>query len=1432
MKISKIMIVSLLLLAVMTLGAVSATDELTANETQDSLELSVDDADIITDDDIGGEILSDDEKEDVEYEDPYLPDVRAGPEYSYEEYYDDFNFRISFYAEGDYSILVDGDEVNSGTVDYDDIEFDLSTLDLTYGIHDLKFIYSGDDGHNGFTYEDQFEYYYFKVTVPENVTLGDWYNDRILCYIAKDLEGDLTVLINGEEFYKESIRDAVYNEDEDHYSISFNVPLDGLDFGEYDYTITYSGDENWENFTKKGSFVVDGYLFDVNNNEIDDDNTIYYGDELTFDIYLPADACENVTLIANGQEYVIELDDGNAYYDFSDLKCGENNLTFTYEDSKYPKKTVNYIFEVMGRINVPEEYYIAYNSGANINITLPKDAKGNLKVYAYEYDGEDYVIGDEIASVALVDGKAQIPISTWALGTYELFVTYDGEDYGVVDEELGRYVIPDVNYPKGIWTESEDPYKVIVTSPSDALGDLTVSIYTAIDDEDYLEPDEFICEIYANKAKGVVEVELPDDLEIGTYALSVDYSEEYDSLTKYYYIRVDDVDPNWEIEVDIPEVLVKYYEDDNFLDYRPNNLPDGIDGLLEFFVDGEWKGDCELNDYGDDFEVGYGSLSFGNHTWELKYSQGSYYLPTSVSGTFEVSFANIPDVVTPDYNIFIDLGYQYEGKVTFYLNGTKVYQGDLDYGQCEIELDLKLYETYDYKLVYAGDDEHDGITLSGSFYVSYPFRAYFAGEDYYSPYSKSYDLFIELPEDAYGNVTVIVDDKEYEADVEEGRACVSLEDLERDNSYPVTVKYSGYGNYTADEITVTIDIGGFAIVGSYSDDDDEDDEDEKLESVSLSMPEDASGNLIVENNGEVYKTAALDDGFAEIDLTDLPLGYNRIHAYYDGDDYDEYDEFWQTIKLLPEMEVYDELVSEDEDCTIEIELPGAKGQVAIYVDGDLNLTCDVVDGKVSAAISNLYGDEHVITFRYIGDEYYMLFVDYYDEDSGDIEYHEWWVFSGEKERSTPAINITYGEAVEGDEVSVTIEIPGATGSVIVNGEKYNLTDGKAVITVKDLVAGDLTIKGNYTGDDNFAEALIYKNIEVIPKRDAGLKVTGDAIKVGENATVSIQINKDATGKVTVDGKEVTIKDGKATYTMSNLAVGNHTVTVNFAGDKYFRAAKKTALIQVSKVELDPAVDPFAQDDNSGSNNPTYSIELPSDATGNLTVTVGNKTVTKELKDGKATVEVTDLPAGDYEAVVTYSGDDKYAPITKTENATVKVDPRIEAANVKALYLAGGKYQVTVYGDDGKAAANADVAFKVNGALFANVKTDENGTAAFDITQIPGTYTVVAEALGVSGSSKLTVKHVLKLKKVKVKRSAKKIVLTATLKKVNGKYLKKVKVTFRFNGKKFKKVKTNKKGVAKLTVKAKYLKNLKVGKKVKYQATYKKDTVKVKVKVKK
>ena len=74
------------------------------------------------------------------------------------------------------------------------------------------------------------------------------------------------------------------------------------------------------------------------------------------------------------------------------------------------------------------------------------------------------------------------------------------------------------------------------------------------------------------------------------------------------------------------------------------------------------------------------------------------------------------------------------------------------------------------------------------------------------------------------------------------------------------------------------------------------------------------------------------------------------------------------------------------------------------------------------------------------------------------------------------------------------------------------------------------------------------------------------------------------------------------------------------------------------------------------------ISLPSDATGTVTVQANGKTYTKDLVNGKATVT---LPGGNYNAVITYSGDDKYDGFTITKTVNVKKPVVKKASKITA-----------------------------------------------------------------------------------------------------------------------------------------------------------------------
>ena len=223
--------------------------------------------------------------------------------------------------------------------------------------------------------------------------------------------------------------------------------------------------------------------------------------------------------------------------------------------------------------------------------------------------------------------------------------------------------------------------------------------------------------------------------------------------------------------------------------------------------------------------------------------------------------------------------------------------------------------------------------------------------------------------------------------------------------------------------------------------------------------------------------------------------------------------------------------------------------------------------------------------------------------------------------------------------------------------------------------------------------------------------------------------------------------------------------------------------------------------------PTHTLVSPisvSIENGIDTIPLANVNVIVDLKenvDPELTISVANIEVGNAAIVLITTNS------TFTGTVAVQVANKNFTVNVK-----NGKGNVSVAGLD-VGTYTATATFAPNAFFISSVKS-----ATFKVTSKPVTPAKKANVI------KLT------LKKVKIKKSAKKLVLKATL-KINGKAVKGKKIIFKFKGKKYI-GKTTKKGVAKVTIKKKVLKKLKVGKKVTYRAKYSTKTVKKTVKVKK
>ena len=365
---------------------------------------------------------------------------------------------------------------------------------------------------------------------------------------------------------------------------------------------------------------------------------------------------------------------------------------------------------------------------------------------------------------------------------------------------------------------------------------------------------------------------------------------------------------------------------------------------------------------------------------------------------------------------------------------------------------------------------------------------------------------------------------------------------------------------------------------------------------------------------------------------------------------------------------------------------------------------------------------------------------------------------------------------------------------------------------------------NTVRDGIMAEILENESRETKEKQNVSLNVSDISIAIDENAEIPVTLPSNATGtvKVKLDNGEYvsSLLNGSCIIILPKLQSGNYSVKITYSGDDNYASNKTKINVHVKSASLN------AHDMVRGYNSDyDYQVKLI-DENGNG---ISNKLISFTVMsnqyyaitdgDGLASVKAN-LNAGTYNVTVS-------SAIAGNSTVTLKILKRFENnSNLNVYYASNANYKVRIIGDDGNPETEGQNVTVLIDNKMKSYKTDKNGfiTVEIDKNFKVGTHTIKIQYRNASVKNKVAVKHLLALKSATVKKSAKKLVLTANLAKVNGKYLKNKKITFKFNGKTYKS-NTNSKGIAKVTIKSSVLKMLKAGKKVSYQAIYLKDTVK-------
>lgn len=410
-------------------------------------------------------------------------------------------------------------------------------------------------------------------------------------------------------------------------------------------------------------------------------------------------------------------------------------------------------------------------------------------------------------------------------------------------------------------------------------------------------------------------------------------------------------------------------------------------------------------------------------------------------------------------------------------------------------------------------------------------------------------------------------------------------------------------------------------------------------------------------------------------------------------------------------------------------------------------------------------------------------------------------------------------------IDVSSEIPNSncTLSVYVDGQLYcstSFNNGHAsVVGISGLKVGAHKIRADITGDYNYTYTKgVYVYVDI---KGPGL------LNVGESGNFIVNF-PNANGKLTVDFGNVKVTgqfiNGTANIKIpSTLKVGHHDVYFIYNdGNNSFNVSESLYIEPVFNV-------PKTVTNGNGVIYMTLPYDEPN---GKLVVEIYNKkdkyVLSSKFVNKKASISLASINGGSYTVFPKYFDGSEWS-YHGTLDMTVN-NNKITASDLTMYYASSSAFKVKVTDYKGNIVKSKYVKFYIDGKYVKKVKTSKKGYATLKIGKAPGSYKITVKYGKVQITRNLTVKHAVTLKTVTVKKSAKKLVLKATL-KAGKKALKNKKVTFKFNGKTYK-VKTNKKGIAKVTIKKAVLKKLKVGKTVKYQATYGKDTVKKSTIVKK
>ena len=1005
-------------------------------------------------------------------------------------------------ASGNISISVDENEVYNQKVSIRGNYLILNELNLDDGIHSSLIKYSGDSKYAGFAENRTFEKTFLTLSLEDEDYVGEvQLRSSDSCVFYVNVDGGVTGRFKAYVDNKLVLDQKIDNGEERGYE----VYVKDISYGLHSYEVTYTGG-NHKNQVRKGMFNV-SYYFNV---IAFDDMNISIGDKVEFAVGTDEDekVYYNVSVNGKSKEYSSE------FVELSDFKLGENIVEFSCMHNSYVK-TIPFKVNVSPVLKVPTTLY--YQKPDNIVLIVDEYTRAKLDI---KIDGEDYKTAD------INNTKTLIMLDNLSLGKHVLTIN-------CTQENLINACSYSINVLPNIPTKFRvnELNNLTFIAPEEINGNLKI---TGIVNED----------VEVKNGSAVIPI---GNLEPGNYKLNITY----ENTTWQYCLTVYSTGPDWEMEINHRTKIHKYewmteIESQDF-GFTILNAPEEISGTFTFYHDGEYQFDVIAPLFDKTYAVPPKFNETGNHTVTIAYSGDDYFNPCNKS--FNYTITEFMDVYFENNCVYAVLPYDATGTITVKVNGKKfdsetlkADDEDFEYGIMHHYFNLQTLEkdkTYDVEVIYKGN--YGKLTIKQKFNKEVNIRLIEKSFEYNQDDELEFIMTTGLKKKA----TVTVDGEKFAYDRSYDRCYVDISKL-KPGIHNIMIYYPGDSLNPSKTFNDT-----FLIKAKISNPSSYEYSLNSKIKVSIDLPGDATGDLIVEINGSPYNSTALKDGKATILLPSKELGDYEYFAYYRGN--------YEVPSVRNKMSIVPKLKH-----TGNSKYP-QNGTVTVDMGGDGNATLVIFAECIPIAEFEINGKDTIIIDKEILDKTKIIAKTYASNSIISSDYYvtldfEAVLYINNTESTSKFWYTSYTKKIDADNIKMTyndgtvykIKAYGLFGDVVGSGEKITVKIGSKKYKLKTNSKGIASFKikeapGKYNIRIDYGELVATKKITV--KHALSL----NNVKVKKSAkklVLTAKLNKK------LKGKKITFKFNGKKYVAKTNKKGIAKVTVKSNVLKNLKVGKK------------------------------------------------------------------------------------------------------------------------------------------------------------------------------------------------------------------------------------------------------------------------------------